>query len=291
MAEAEWENQMDNYEPDGSDFDPNDDYDTYDWREPCWTVNSSLFAITTIALMSGSKKNDIFSYIHVSLEKIIQELEKQESGLALSNPEGQPSSLLMDELSVNFQSYPEKPDKQPDSVIMRNAKNNLENDGHLRMDPKFPFIEVIDKGVGNLYDELISIITSSSCFLGDEFAGVSQNPIEIKGRITSNGVMVFNELNSSTIPPFNQEISNDLYPYNNGLYNNSAGNRCINAFEERRLLHLQELANQRRELSDECLNLERRIQVKLNELEKEQDKIKCLRLQIKQIKSRMDDCF
>ena len=291
MAEAEWENQMDNYEPDGSDFDPNDDYDTYDWQEPCWTLNSSLFAITTIALMSGSKKMDLFSYIHVSLEKIIQELEKQESSLALSSPEGQPSSLMMDELPFNFQSYPKEPDNQPDSIIMRNAKNNLENDGHLRMDPKFPFIEVIDKGVGNLYDELISIITSSSCFLGDEFAGVSRNPIEIKGRITSNGVMVFNELNSSTIPPFNQEISKDLYLYNNGFYNNPAGNRCINAFEERRLLHLQVLANQRRELSDECLNLERRIQVKLNELEKEQDKIKCLRLQIKQIKSRMDDCF
>jgi len=197
---------------------------------------------------------------------------------------------MMDELPFNFESYPEEPDKQSDSIIMRNAKNNLENDGHLRMDPKFPFIEVIDKGVCNLYDELISIITSSSCFLGDEFAGVSQNPIEIKGRITSNGVMVFNELNSSTIPPFNQEISEDLFDYNYGFYHSSAGNRCINAFEERRLLHLQELVNQRRELSDECLNLERRLQVKLDELEKEKDKIKWFRLQIQQIKSRLDDC-
>jgi len=61
MAEAEWENQMDNYEPEGSDFDPNDDDDVpYYWREPCWTVNSSLFAITTIALRPGSKKLDLF---------------------------------------------------------------------------------------------------------------------------------------------------------------------------------------------------------------------------------------
>lgn len=289
MAEAEWENQMDYYEPEGPEYDPDEDYNPYDGSRPCWTLDSSPFSITTIALIPGSKKMDLFSYIHVSLEKIIQELEKQETSLACSNPKGQPSSLFMDVLPFNFDSDSEEPDKQLDSVIMRNAKNKLENDGHLRMDPKFPFIEVIDKGVGNLYDELISIITSSPCFLGDEFAGILQNPIETKGRITPNGVMVFNELNSSAIPPFNSEISKDLY--NNGFHIKSADNGCINAFEERRLLHLQELANQRRELSDECLNLERRVQVKLNELEKEQDRIKCLRLQIKQIKSRMDDCF